>query len=175
MALVQPLAQRARWLLHSVRKVMWVSMASGGWLWGLLVWPWILEGLWQVGVGVVLLGALLVPAGFLWLVQAGLRDVIQLPSRLRQTYDSGREHAVALYETAREGRVVPARNRVWRLGRTIWDMRGLLLDGKEELIRYGLMVRFVNPISLLLLLAALAATGVLVVGAAFGTLVVLIF
>jgi hypothetical protein len=54
----------------------------------------------------------------------------------------------------------------------IWALRGVLLENRALLVRYGALIRFVNPGFLLLVVGAAVVTGLLVPGALLALLVV---
>ncbi|MES3629969.1 MAG: hypothetical protein PPP56_07360 [Longimonas sp.] len=158
---VATLARLAAWL---VRGVGW--FAVGSLLAGLGAW-WVLFGGWPthgfaqllaVGLG----GLLLLPAAVLALFYQGLRDLMALPERIRNQIETDKDAAA---DTARA--MMPEKkgrkkgSRLWRFVKGIWALRTAIMESKGLLIRYGAMIRFVNPWSMLAVLAATAATVVL--------------
>ena len=104
-------------------------------------------------------GLLLLPAGVLALFYQGLRDLMKLPERLRGQLDVDKDAAAQAARTMRAD--AGKSSRLWRFVKGLWALRTAVMDSKGLLLRYGAMIRFINPWSLLAVLAATGATFVL--------------
>ena len=155
---VATLARLAGWLVRGVGAFTIVSLLAGCGAWWALFGGWPAHGLAQllaVGLG----GLLLLPAGVLALFYQGLRDLMALPERLRGQLDLDKDAAT---QAARTMRASPKKgSRLWRFVKGLWALRTAVMDSKGLLLRYGAMIRFINPWSLLAVLAATGATFVL--------------
>jgi hypothetical protein len=173
-ATTRTLARLADRLTRGVALLTALSGAAGVGLWGVLWWPPGAGGAYVLGAGLTLL-LLLAPAAVLGLFWVGLRDLRALPSRLaehsRRTVD----------ETATAARRVGAADerglgaRAWRLVTQIWALRTLLQDHRALLLRYGALLRFVNPGFLLLVVAAAAGSLLLIPLSAIAGLVAVLW
>lgn len=154
------LVRTARTLSRLARRLSWgvgllagTSGAAGLLLWGLLWWPLRLDLSTLLGAG--LTGALLLaPATVLGLFYQGLRDLLALPDRIeehtRRTVDQSAEAARSVTDDRYEGLL----GRAWGIVKQIWRLRTVLLENRDLLLRYGLLVRFLNPGFLLLVVGA---------------------
>jgi len=115
------------------------------------------------------LGVLLAiaPPVMLWILWAALRELAELPERLRRLPESARGHGADVRQLADELRT-PGK-RLWRVPRTLWRLREV-----TELVRpHAAVLPFLSPtfltLSAIAAAAAIAETGialVLLVGAA---------
>ncbi|WP_118839818.1 hypothetical protein [Salinibacter ruber] len=148
------------------------SAGAGLLLWSLLWWPVGSHLASLVGAGgtfVLLLG----PSAVLALFYLGLRDLRAFPDRLANRTARTVEHSADAAEAVASG---PSGSglfgRLWGIATQIWALRGVLLENRALLVRYGALIRFVNPGFLLLVVGAALATGLLVPGALLAVLVV---
>lgn len=153
MQAARTVAALARRLSRGVAVLTGASGAAGLLLWGLL---WGLPTL-SVSdlLGAGLTGALLLgPAAVLGLFYQGLRDLLALPDRIadhtRRTVDQSAEAARSVTDDRYAGLL----GRIWGVVKHIWHLRTVLLENRDLLLRYGLLVRFVNPGFLLLVVGA---------------------
>ncbi|WP_263841078.1 hypothetical protein [Salinibacter sp.] len=148
------------------------SAGAGLLLWGLLWWPVGNRLASLVGAGgtfVLLLG----PSAVLALFYLGLRDLRALPDRLaNRTARTVEQSADAAAAVASGPSGSGLFGRLWGIVTHIWALRGVLLENRALLVRYGALLRFVNPGFLLLVVGAAVATGLLVPGALLAVLVV---
>ena len=148
------------------------SAGAGLLLWGLLWWPVGSRLVSLVGAGVTFV-LLLGPSAVLALFYLGLRDLRALPDRLANRTARTVEQSADAAEAVASG---PSGSglfgRLWGTVKQIWALRGVLLENRALLVRYGALIRFVNPGFLLLVVGAAVATGLLVPGALFALLVV---
>ena len=155
---IATLARLAGWLVRGVGAFAVASLLAGLGTWWTLFGGWPAYGLAQllaVGLG----GLLLLPAAVLALFYQGLRDLMALPERLRGQLDLDKD---AASQAARAVRPSPKKgNRLWRFVKGLWALRTAVMESKGLLLRYGAMIRFINPWSLLAVLAATGATFVL--------------
>ena len=120
------------------------------------------------------LALLLSPAVTLGLFYMGLRDLLALPDRLaNQTARTVEQSADAVRSVTAETTSGPGR--LWGMVKQIWDLRIVLLENRVLLLRYGALIRFVNPGFLLLVVGSTIATGLLVPGAVFALAIAWIF
>lgn len=153
MRAARTLAALARRLSQGVAVLVGASGAAGLLLWGLLWWPPGLNVTHLVGAGLTG-GLLLGPAAVLALFYQGLRDLLALPDRLadhtRRTVDQSSEAARSVVRD-RHGGIL---GRAWGVVKQIWHLRAVLLENRDLLLRYGLLLRFLNPGFLLLVVGA---------------------
>jgi hypothetical protein len=146
-------AALARRLSRGVAVLTVGSATAGLLLWGLLWWPPRLTL--STLLGASLTGGLLLgPAAVLGLFYQGLRDVLALPQRLsdrtRRTVDQSAEAARSVADDRYDGLL----GRAWGIVKQIWRLRTVLTENRDLLLRYGLLVRFLNPGFLLLVVGA---------------------
>lgn len=175
------LVRAARTLATLARRLSWgvavlagASAGAGGTLWGLLWWPLspTLGGLLgAAGTGVLFLG----PAAVLGLFYVGLRDLLALPARLSergsQTMEQSADALRSVVTDPRAGLL----GRLWGVLKQIWALRSVLQENRALLVRYGALVRFVNPGFLLLVVLAAALTLLLIPVAAVAGLVAVLW
>jgi len=116
-----------------------------------------------------ILGVLLAiaPPVMLWILWAALRELAELPERLRRLPETARGHGAGVRQLADELRTPGTR--VWRVPRTLWRLREV-----TELVRpHAAVLPFLSPtfltLSAIAAAAAIAEIGialVLLVGAA---------
>lgn len=148
------------------------SAGAGLLLWSLLWWPVGSHLASLVGAGgtFVLLSG---PSAILALFYLGLRDLQALPDRLAdRTSRTVEQSADAAAAVASGPSASGLFGRLWETVKQIWALRGVLLENRALLVRYGALIRFVNPGFLLLVVGAAVVTGLLVPGALLALLVV---
>jgi len=173
LAAIRPVAVRAQSVVGKVRALGYVSLGAGAVLWLLFFYPFASTSGWTwVPVG-LLLTAFLLPGGILWLFALGLDQLILLPDRLVAMAGMGEVHAATLTDTA----IAPTERRwlqrLWRLLRSVVDLRGLILDSKGLLLQYAAVIRLVNPWTLGAVLLAVLASFLLIAAAVLGALLTL--
>ena len=143
----------ARRLSRGVAILTVGSSTAGLLLWGLLWWPPRLTLSVLLGAGLTG-GLLLGPAAVLGLFYQGLRDLLALPDRIadhtRRTVGQSAEAARSVTDDRYDGLF----GRAWGIVKQIWRLRTVLLENRDLLLRYGLLVRFINPGFLLLVVGA---------------------
>ena len=112
----------------------------------------------------LLLALLFLPPGILFAFYLALRELIELPERLRRYPDLPREHAAELAALLRDADD-PARPAWRRLPRSAWRLSTLVRSARELLAPHASVMPLVSPPFLVATLAAAAAC-VLLVGAA---------
>jgi hypothetical protein len=115
----------------------------------------------RAGLGLLLL-ALALPPAVLLAFYLTLREVLELPGRLRRLPDLSREHAAELGELAREagGGDRPA----WRrLPGSTWRLARLVHSGRDLLAPHAPLVALLSPPFLVASLIAALVTPVLLV------------
>lgn len=146
---VLPLAGR---LVGGVRLFALVTLVAA-----LLIWSRaVADAGFSADTAPVLVLALLLlagPAGVLFFLSLTLREVLQLPQRIRRLPEVGREHAGEL-----AGLAATARRRE-RLGITglfggLWKLGRLLVSGRDALLVHAPLVTLARPALLVLLPAA---------------------
>jgi hypothetical protein len=146
-------AALARGLSRGVAVLTVGSGTAGLLLWSLLWWPPRLTLSVLLGAGLTAI-LLLGPATVLGLFYQGLRDLLALPDRLadhtRRTVDQSTEAARSVTDDRYQGLL----GRAWGIVKQIWHLRTVLLENRDLLLRYGLLVRFLNPGFLLLVVGA---------------------
>jgi hypothetical protein len=114
----------------------------------LMLWSWLrpLDGEdWVTGaVGGALLLLPVVLLGLFWLA---LREVREVPDRIRALPDTVRRQRDAFSGAARDIRADPRSNRGWL--RAIWQVGRTLFESKDELLVYIPLVELLNPLFLL--------------------------
>lgn len=139
-----------------------VSAGTGLFLWGVLWWP--LSGhlaslLGSAATLVLVLG----PSAVLTLFYLGLRDLLVLPNRLsNRTARTAEQSTDAVRSVTSPPSSPGLLGRLWEVVKQIWALRSVLLENRTLLVRYGALIRFVNPGFLLLVVGATVATALLV-------------
>jgi hypothetical protein len=154
-------AALARRLTTAVRRLAFLSAASGLGLWGLLWWPLPVQGesvLWA-GAGLLVL---LAPAAVLGLFYVGLRDLLALPDRLAARTTDTIDQSATAARTLSNGEAESVWGRLRRIVREIWQLRRVLLDNRALLVRYGMLLRVLTPGFLVLGAGAVLASLLLV-------------
>lgn len=142
---------------------------------GLVVWGVLFDGGTSGPLSAVLtsLAAFLFPAAILGLLYLGLRDLIGLPGRLFSRRDNATEWLAETTSLAAEERDLSAAGRLWQIVKQVWALRSVLSQYRGAIFRSTLALRVLNPGFLLLALGAIAATGLLVLGAGIAILVLI--
>jgi hypothetical protein len=169
------LRAKLRPLVLKVRAYAWASVAGGVVLWAALLWPFDFAA-WFWLLAALLLLILLAPAALVWLTYGGLSAALNLPERLRDAAREAVEKSAEAADAVRGRSAEPdskdgAGRRAWRLGRTLYGLRGFVLDRREELIGFAALARFANPLALAVLLGSFALSGVVIVCAALAVAV----
>ena len=147
--------------MRLTQSVGWFTVASA--VLGVGSW-WVLFGGWPTYAVLQFLAfvfgiALLLPAAILALFYQGLRDLVALPKRIRDQLDADKEAAKqASSAVLPDGKKQRKRGRLWRFVKGLWALRKAITDSKGLLIRYGAMIRFVNPWSIVVVLIATGVT-----------------
>ncbi len=174
-ARLQPIVQIAGAIAGKVRVQAMLSGVAGLWLWGLLFYPFAGFGrLWVLVLGVVVLGLLMSPAGVLFLFWAGLRQLIGVPDKLLEMAGQSETHTHALLETVSSKTDQGKVRRLWRFFRTVLDLRSLVLDSKELLLQFAVVVRIANPVFIGVLFVAFVLSLLLIFTAAVSVMVVVV-
>ncbi len=139
-------------------------------LWGVLWWPLSGRVLSLLGAAVTF-ALLLGPTAVLALFYQGLRDLLALPTRLSDRTTRTVEQSTDAFRSVTTETPSGLLGRLWDVVTHIWALRGVLLENRALLVRYGVLLRFVNPGFLLLVVGATAATGLLVPGTLFALVV----
>lgn len=153
-------AALARRLATGVAVMAGLSAGAGGLLWGLLWWPPPLSPLPLVGATCTLV-LLLGPAAVLGLFWVGLHDLLALPDRLAERTQHTVEQSAAAAQSVTTDTASGIVGRTWHVVKQIWALRTVLLDNRALLVRYGALLRFLNPAFLLLVVGAAGITLVL--------------
>ena len=95
----------------------------------------------------------------------GPRDLLALPDRLSDRTARTVEHSTDTLRSVTTETPSGLPGRLRGVVKQVWALRTVLLDNRALLVRYGALIRFVNPGFLLLVAGATAATGLLVPGA----------
>ena len=139
-----------------------LSAGAGLLLWGML-WDWGTSG--PLLLVVATLGLLLTPAAVLGLFYLGLRDLLALPDRLSDRTARTVEQSADAVRSVTTETPSSLPGRLWGIVKKIWALRSVLSENRALLVRYGALIRFVNPGFLLLVVGATMATGLLMPGA----------
>lgn len=173
--------QRLVPLVHSlIGKVRVVGVASAGaavalWvvLFGGVVWPLSVK----TAGALVVLAVLLVPAVGTWFAVATMREVLELPARLRalpgRVLDSAAETTAHAASVARPPEGERRSGRVLGFFGVLWRLRGAVGDTRGTLVRTVALARAARLASLpfvLVLLAAFALNFVVIAAAIVGVL-----
>ena len=167
---VQALVQRATRLIRPVRSLSTVSVASALWIWGVAAWPFGFTAWWAWALMGIFLVALLLPGALLVVCYLGLREVVNLPEALRTVGDASMTEVGTLQAATQQ----PERRRVWRIGRSLYELGSLAVEAKGLLLGSVALVRMLNPFTLLLLAASTLISGLLALVAVVLLLVVVI-
>ena len=141
-----------------------LSAGAGLLLWSLLWWPpgETLSSLFGAAVTLIFV---LGPATVLTLFYQGLRDLLTLPDRLSSRTARTVEQSAEAVRAATPEAPTSLLGRLWGIVKQVWALRGMILENRALLVRTGALVRFANPGFLLLVVAAVIATGLLMAGA----------
>ena len=173
-ARLRPLVQGALVIVDKVRLQAIVSTVAGLWVWGVLFYPFDAFGrIWIIALGIGALGALLFPAGILFLFWAGLRELISVPDRLLEMAGQGEVRTGELMGTMSSAAEPRRMRRIWRFFRTVLDLRNLILESKGLLLQFALVARVANPVFIIALFVAFVASLLLILVAVVMLLVVL--
>lgn len=153
-SLATRLAELAERAAAGVRLIAGVSILSALTFWTALFYPFTLDRWWTWLLSLALLAVLSVPAGILVLVHMVLRELVNLPARLRETGAAGRMRA------GRAADAVRGRRRWW-LPRVGWELWRIVVDNRELLLAYTGLVRLATPAVLGVVAGAVLATGLL--------------
>ena len=175
-ARLQPVVQVAEAIVDKVRLQTVLTLLSGLWVWGLIFFPFSsFDRVWVIVLGVVVLGLLLAPTGVLWLFWAGLGELIRIPDKLVEMAGEGEGHTDVLLETM-AGQAEPRKvRRLWRVFRTVLDLRTLILDSKGLLLQFAVVARVANPVFIGVLFVAFLLSLLLIAVAAVSLFVVMVF
>ncbi len=154
---VRTLATLARRLATGVAVLAVLSAGAGGVLWAVCWWPPALR-LFPLMGAVGTLGVLLSPSIVLGLFWVGLHDLLALPNRLAEHTRRTVDQSAAAAHSVTTGKASGLLGRVWNVLKQIWALRSVLLEDRDLLLRYGALLRFLNPAFLLLVVAAAGAT-----------------
>lgn len=158
-ARVRPIIQVAEAILGKVRFQAAASGLAGLWLWGVLFYPFSSFGQgWVLALGIIALIALLIPAGVLILFWAGLRELTRVPDKLLAVAAASDARTGDLVQTVNEKTETRKLRRLWRFFRALLDLRTLLLESKELLLQYAVLIRVANPVFLGVLFVAFVAS-----------------
>lgn len=138
-----------------------ISAGAALLLWWILWWP-PGHNLLSLLAAAVTLGLLSGPAAVLGLFYVGLHDLLALPERLTARMAETVEQSTHTARSLATGKSSGTVGRVWGIVKRIWALRSVLSENRALLVRYGALIRFVNPGFLLLVVAATIATGLLV-------------
>lgn len=148
-------------LTTGVARLSGMSAGAGLVLWGVLWWPGDTTALGLFFEGLTLF-LFVLPAGILALLYQGLSDIRALPDRLAKQSVRAANHSAKTVRTVTGDASPGGWNRLWRIIRQVWSLRSLLLEHRALLVRYGALVRFVNPGFLLLVTAAIGVSLLLI-------------
>lgn len=149
---VTDLRDRMEGIFKKVRGLAIANALGALVLWALLFQPFDFSSGITLGLAILLGLAMLIPAGILGLYYLGLATAIQLPHRIAEKAGTGKQHLT------RAADLIP-RPRLSKLINVLWDLRGVLLESKDMLLEYTILIRLFNPFVLVLV------TGAVVIGA----------
>lgn len=165
---VAALAER---LTTGVAVLAGVSAGAGPLLWGILWWP--PSGHLSSLLGAAATLALLMgPAVVLALFSQGLHDLLVLPDRLSDQTTRTVEQSTDTLRSVTTETPSGLLGRLWGIVKHIWALRGVLLENRALLARYGALLRLATPGFLFLVVGATVATGLFVPGAFLALLLV---
>jgi len=175
------LVRAARTLATLARRISWgvaalsvMSVLAGGTLWVLFWWP--VSSHIGVLLGATVTGVLcLGPAVVLGLFYVGLRDLLALPARLSERSSQTVEQSADALQSVTTDPRAGLLGRLWGVLKQIWALRSVLQENRALLVRYGALIRFVNPGFLLLVVLSGALTLLLVPAAALAGLVAVLW
>ena len=174
-ARLQPIVQISAAIADKVRLQAILSGMAGVWLWGLLFYPFSAFGKgWVLVLGVVALGLLMSSAGVLLLFWAGLRELIGVPDKLLNMAGESKTQTEALLKTASRKTDQGKVRRLWRFFCTVLDLRSLVLDSKELLLKFAVVARIANPVFIGVLFVAFVLSLLLIFVAVVSVMVVVL-
>ncbi len=136
-----------------------VSAVAAVALWGI----WLGAAVWPLSAktpfAVLALGVLLVPAAGTWLAVGTLREVLDLPARLRAVPGAVRETAAEAASRASGSSTEGRAGRLVGVVGVLWRLRGVVLDTRGSWLRTVALARFARLASLPFALALVAAFG----------------
>ena len=150
-----------------------IASVSGGA--GLLVWSVLFDGGTSGSLSGAITGlvAFLFPAAILGLFYLGLRDLLALPGRLSSRTDEATGRLAEATSLVAEEQDRSVAGRLWQIGKQVWALRSAVSQYRGAILRSTLALRLLTPGFLLLALGAIAATGLLVLGAGIAILVLI--
>jgi hypothetical protein len=150
-----------------------IAAVSGGA--GLLVWSVLFDGGTSGSLSGAITGlvAFLFPAAILGLLYLGLRDLLALPDRLSSRRDNATEWLPKITGPVADEQDLSAAERLWQIVKQVWTLRSVLSQYRGAILRCTLALRVLNPGFLLLALGAIAATGLMVLGAGIAILILI--
>lgn len=142
---------------------------------GLLVWSAFFDAGTSGSLSGAITGlvALLFPAAILGLFYLGLRDLLALPARLPSRKDEAMGRLAEAMSPVVEEQDRSVARRLWQIGKQVWALRNTVSQYRGAILRSTLALRVLTPGFLLLALGAIAATGLLVLGAGIAILVLI--
>ena len=150
-----------------------IAAVSGGA--GLVVWSVLFDGGTSGSHSGAITGlvAFLFPAAILSLFYLGLRDLLALPGRLSSRTDEAMGRLAEATGSVAEEQDRYVAGRLWQFGKQVWALRSAVSQYRGAILRSTLALRVLTPGFLLLALGAIAATGLLVLGAGIAILVLI--
>ena len=136
----------------------WMSLETSGWFYGMAALVFLL---------------LCLPSGILFLFHGALRAVIALPRRLLEKAGVGEASARNMLGAIKAS-TAEAPVQKTKILRTLSEMRGLVLESKDMLIEYSVLLRLANPFVLGVVAFATVAGFGIAVAAVIGLLIVLL-
>ena len=168
---LQPIAAKVQTIVGHVRVLAWIYLAGAVALWLALVLPGGVRFSWTFWVSVVGMVAFGAPSIVLFLFYGAPQAVVELPARLLEKAGAGEAQARSLMQSARAPGA--AGERTGRLLRSFYELRTLVLESKDLLLEYGVLLRLANPFVLGVVALATVAGFLVVVAAAIALVVVL--
>lgn len=170
---LEPALRLAGSLVGAARRLAVLSTLAAAWLIALLVFA--LGGLAtgpRIALGMAIGGLLLAPPVLVFLFWLGLRELLDLPRRLIERADAGKEQALELVRTAAAPRSVMSRRGLGRIFGSVARLREILGESRLLLLQFSAVARLMNPAFFVALLVSVAACWVLILAALVTALIV---
>ncbi len=173
-AAVQPITDKVQGIVGRVKTLGWVYIAGAAGLAGALFsWVSVETSGWFYAAAALVFLLLSLPSGILFLFHGALQTVIALPRRLLEKAGVGEASARNVLGAIKASSV-DAPVQKTKILRTLSELRGLVLDSKDMLLEYSVLLRLANPFVLGIVAFATVAGFGIVLAAVIALIIVLL-
>lgn len=142
---VQPIINKVKGIVGRVKTLGWVYIAGAAGLAGALFsWMSVETSGWFYAIAVLVFLLLSLPSGILFLFHGALQAVIALPGRLLEKAGLGEASARNMLGAIKSS-TAEAPVEKTKILRTLSELRSLVMDSKDMLIEYSILLRLANP------------------------------